>query len=607
MGGVGLNPLNSLDIVSEDKPVCCWWLNANPKIWKYEDLEPNEYAYYSLYNENGHKRRIFKYFLEAQRGDIVIGYEGYPVQKIIALGYVCQEHDNDNLYFRFPIILKNPLEYSYFKSFDELKNLESVRQPTGSLFAVSDFESKFLLERIIEFNPELAGLFNHVSRRYWTYSPGDDASLWEECFENNIMLLGWGDIGDLSEYSSREEIRQKIQMISDNDGSCKNSSLATWQFANHMKIGDIVFAKQGMSSIVGRGIVVGDYSYDGTRLDSFKHSRRVEWTHNGNWDISQNRVAQKTLTDVTENKDFICMVNRLLGVEDESAPHFKPYSKQDFLSEVYMDESSYDNLVSVLKIKKNIILQGAPGVGKTFAAKKLAYSLMGVVNDQRVSMVQFHQSYSYEDFIMGFRPTENGFELRSGAFYNFCKKAEEDRNNDYFFIIDEINRGNLSKIFGELFMLIENDKRNQKLQLLYSDEEFSVPDNLFIIGLMNTADRGLAMVDYALRRRFAFIDLKPAFDSDGFIKYQNDFGSEKFNRLITVVKALNDFIVHDDSLGDGFCIGHSYFCNLSLENVDTQGLAYIVNYEIAPLLKEYWFDEPAKVSEWTSKLRGAIK
>ncbi len=130
-------------------------------------------------------------------------------------------------------------------------------------------------------------------------------------------------------------------------------------------------------------------------------------------------------------------------------------------------------------------------MGKTFAAKRLAYSMMGVKDPNRVMMVQFHQSYSYEDFIMGFRPAENGFELKRGAFYNFCKRAEIDSEKEYFFIIDEINRGNMSKIFGELFMLIESDKRGVELQLLYSDEKFSVPRNVYIIGMMNTADVSL--------------------------------------------------------------------------------------------------------------------
>lgn len=191
----------------------------------------------------------------------------------------------------------------------------------------------------------------------------------------------------------------------------------------------------------------------------------------------------------------------------ETFPAFHAYSAEEFLEEVYMDSDSYDTLVELIRMKKNVILQGAPGVGKTFAAKRLAYSMMGCKDQDRVMMVQFHQSYTYEDFIEGFRPssTGSGFEIKKGSFYNFCKRAADDLDNEYFFIIDEINRGNLSKIFGELFMLIESDKRGDVLHLLYSDEKFFVPANIYLIGMMNTADRSLAMLDYALRRRFAFL------------------------------------------------------------------------------------------------------
>ena len=216
-------------------------------------------------------------------------------------------------------------------------------------------------------------------------------------------------------------------------------------------------------------------------------------------------------------------------------------------------------------------------------------------------------SDSYEDFIMGYRPTENGgFILKNGPFYNFCKKAENDSDNDYFFIIDEINRGNLSKIFGELFMLVEKDKRSKvKLQLLYSDEKFSVPKNIYIIGMMNTADRSLAMLDYALRRRFAFYDMKPGFDTEKFIEYRMNLNNPKFDKLISAVEMLNNAIENDDSLGEGFKIGHSYFCNI--KNLDNNRLSNIVEYELIPMLKEYWFDEPTKVKDWSNILRSAIK
>lgn len=326
-------------------------------------------------------------------------------------------------------------------------------------------------------------------------------------------------------------------------------------------------------------------------------------------DMTEELASDIFKKGVSENQNKRDSGSSALADDDveEATKNYPVYTAEDFLDEVFMPEEEYSRLVGILKTKKNIILQGTPGVGKTFAAKRLAYSVMGVKDIERVMMVQFHQSYSYEDFIMGFRPSTAGFELKKGAFYNFCKKAEIDSDNDYFFIIDEINRGNLSKIFGELFMLIENDKRGISLQLLYSDEKFAVPKNVYIIGMMNTADRSLAMLDYALRRRFAFFEIKPGFETDGFREYRMAIDNEKFNKLINCVENLNNAISADESLGDGFCIGHSYFCNLSAESIDDQSLSGIVEYELIPLLKEYWFDEPLKVKDWSNNLRSAIK
>ena len=294
-----------------------------------------------------------------------------------------------------------------------------------------------------------------------------------------------------------------------------------------------------------------------------------------------------------------------ISFEDKDLfPQSNIYTKEKFLQEVFITKEEYNKLVNLIKDKQNIILQGSAGVGKTYAAKRLAYSIIGEENKKQVKMIQFHQSYSYEDFIMGFRPSENeGFELKEGVFYRFCKEAEDDEDNKYFLIIDEINRGNISKIFGELFMLIENDKRGEELELLYKDELFSVPKNLYIIGLMNTADRSLAMLDYALRRRFAFYEMKPAFDSEQFKNYKNKLNNNKFNNLIETVKELNKGI--SEELGEGFCIGHSYFCNL--QTVTDDKLSQIIEYELIPLLKEYWFDDKDKVNDWDKKLRDSIK
>lgn len=258
----------------------------------------------------------------------------------------------------------------------------------------------------------------------------------------------------------------------------------------------------------------------------------------------------------------------------------------------------------LLMRKKNIILQGPPGVGKTFIARKLAYSIMREVRDANIEMVQFHQSYSYEDFIQGIRPTLKGnFDLKNGIFYSFCQRARANPEKPYFFIIDEINRGNLSKIFGELMMLIESDKREERyaIKLAYSDDDedrFYVPDNLYIIGTMNTADRSLAIVDYALRRRFAFISLIPDY-GENFHSFLREKGVSTIltEHICSSVQKVNAMIKGDINLGEGFQIGHSYFCTYRQGTPEANWWQEVLEFEIRPLLEEIWFDESSKVKE----------
>lgn len=444
---------------------------------------------------------------------------------------------------------------------------------------------------------------------YWMYTVFDDTS-WMECQQKEIMVLGMDDIGDYSQYDSKESLRQELISTYDNSTSRKNQALMAWNFANKLAINDVIFAKRS-NTLVGKGIVTGDYIFDDSRQE-YKNIRTVKWLQIGEWEHPGKSVA-KRLTDITPYTDYIEKLitiftpDELDDVDTQPEVDYPEYSSADFLSDVYMSEQDYETLVNVLKMKKNIILQGAPGVGKTFTAKRLAYSIIGSKNPDRVQMIQFHQSYSYEDFIEGYRPTENGFTIKKGSFYKFCKLAEDDDENDYFFIIDEINRGNLSKIFGELFMLIEKDKRGIELQLLYSDENFSVPPNVYIIGMMNTADRSLAMLDYALRRRFSFFTMKPGFNTIGFQTYQDSLKSDAFKKLISCTKQLNSKIAADISLGEGFCIGHSYFCGLTAKTATVQTLTSIIEYELIPLLKEYWFDEPEKIIDWSDRLRSTVK
>lgn len=420
-----------------------WWLNANPKIWSFSDIAVGEVQAYTLYNENGNKRRIFQNFLDAKAGDMIIGYESNPVKQIVAIGRVSAEQDGEKLFFEKVEGLTSPIDYATLRGCPELERMEYFQNPQGSLFKLTRGEFDFIFDLIREENP----------------------------------------------------------------------------------------------------------------------------------------AAQEASIDA--------------------------YTKSDFLDEVYMTEKRYENLVAVLRNKKNIILQGAPGVGKTFAAKRLAWSMMGEKDDSRIEFVQFHQNYSYEDFMMGYKPVEDGFELKYGIFYRFCQRAANQPDKEFFFIIDEINRGNMSKIFGELLMLIEKDYRGTKATLAYNGLSFSVPKNLYIIGMMNTADRSLAMIDYALRRRFSFFEVEPGFDSEGFIHYQNGLNNETLNELINKVKDLNREITLDKSLGKGFCIGHSYFCGRDV--CTEEWLHSIVDYDILPMLSEYWFDDANKLQRWENILQGVFQ
>ncbi len=595
--------------------------------------------------------------------------------------------------------------------------------------------------------PKQEGL-NNISfgKAYWMYSPGENASKWQECQEKGIMCIGWDELGDLSEYTSREDMRIEIKNSYPSDGSAKNDSLAVWQFSKEMKEGDIVFAKKGLLKIIGKGVVESGYIFDGSR-NEFMHVRKVRWTHVGEWETTE-KNAMKTLTNITKYKEYVNKLNLLIddakGMASEGEANYKAsdevdywwlfanpntwkidtfnvgdiqeytaynekgnkrqkfnyfkivkpgdqlicyetsptkkvkalceitrelheddgyevfnfiikekvayeipweklienevfkgsepyraatgslyhltkteydtiielirrkdyYTKANFLDKVFMTEDDYDRLESLLLRKNNLILQGAPGVGKTFAAKRLAYAIMGEKDENRVKIVQFHQNYSYEDFVMGYKPNENGgYDLKEGIFYQFCRKAAADKERKYFFIIDEINRGNLSKIFGELLMMIEKDYRDTPIEMSYADRRFAVPSNVYLIGMMNTADRSLAMIDYALRRRFSFYEMKPAFENSGFKEYVEEKQDPRLNNLVKALMELNKVIADDDSLGNGFCIGHSYLCNLE----GKYDLESIVEYDIVPMLREYWFDNDERFNNEARKLRNAIK
>lgn len=340
----------------------------------------------------------------------------------------------------------------------------------------------------------------------------------------------------------------------------------------------------------------------------------VHWNDVKNIPTLQNcevfRNNQGSLFKLTEDEyDIIREVIDNKNIITEKPSEIKKYKFSEDIDKPFINEQDFLKTVSLLKRKKNIILQGPPGVGKTFIARKIAYEILHEIKDANIEMVQFHQSYSYEDFIQGLRPTQNGgFDLKDGIFYTFCQKALAHPDRQFFFIIDEINRGNLSKIFGEMMMLIEADKRSEKfaLKMTYSEDQedrFYVPENIFIIGTMNTADRSLAIVDYALRRRFAFVTLQPDY-GENFRSFLTAKGlsPQMVEHICSSVTRVNSKIKEDINLGEGFLIGHSYFCNYQSVEDENSWWNDILSYELKPLLEEIWFDDLTKVVDAMKQL-----
>ena len=324
------------------------------------------------------------------------------------------------------------------------------------------------------------------------------------------------------------------------------------------------------------------------------------------------------LRDRLEAQGGVWWATRPKRVENGTDPD-PPYGLAQARQDLFLSADEIESLVKLLKRKRNLVLQGPPGTGKTYVAKRLAWLLTGERSTDRIEAVQFHQSYGYEDFVRGYRPTATGgFDLEDGPFLRFCDRARarEALERPHVLIIDEINRGNLSRIFGELLMLIEADKRDPDwaVRTAYArpdEPAFHVPANLHLVGTMNTADRSLALVDYALRRRFAFSTVEPAFGSQGFARHLADGGvPEPMRRRIrSRLEALNRQIRGHPQLGEGFEIGHSYFCRPPKGLADDAAwngwYTDVVRYEIEPLLREYWFDDAERARNALSALRAA--
>lgn len=534
--------------------------------------------------------------------------------------------------------------------------------------------------------------------KYWLYAPGENASKWEEFFNEGVMGLGWGELGNLKELGDKNQITKEIQIRYKTTSASYNNALANLDFRDTIQIGDIIIPKRGRKEYLGYGIVTSEYYYDDFSTE-YKSRRKVNWVKKGIWPEKTAGIVLKTLTDITKYRDYVEELRKLIGIEMEEQGTIRPIiikiplnqilygppgtgktyrlqneffekftvkesslSREQYLESIVADLSWWQVIsIAVLdlgeskvndihnhefvKFKENLsssktvrptiwgqlqshTVRECPNVNVVTRSEPLffnksedskwtidkvlleeyypeAVELLAISKSYRPSdditiknydFVTFHQSFSYEDFVEGIKPrledgeTEVAFEIKDGIFKKLCIKAEADSKNKYAIFIDEINRGNVSAIFGELITLIEDDKRlgstnELKVKLPYSKRELGVPSNLYIIGTMNTADRSVEALDTALRRRFSFSEIMPNPELLQEIEFNG------FN-LAEVLKTINERI--EVLLDRDHTIGHSYF--LKIRNGDVGSLKSVFKNNIFPLLQEYFYHDYEKIA-----------
>ncbi|MFH2067677.1 MAG: AAA family ATPase [Pseudomonadota bacterium] len=452
---------------------------------------------------------------------------------------------------------------------------------------------------------DLKKLMENGSIQFWTYAPGEKARLWNEFYEKGIMCIGGDKLGDLSDYNTKEEIQKKYQTIYRPTTQPKVKAQVYYDFVNKMKVGDVVFVKDGIKKMVGVGFVESEYFFDNERTE-YKNCRKARWIKNGLWETKDYNFPLKTLSDITR---FTSDVDRLISLVEKTNHSGPEDNKQNKIAQS-----------NIIKHPSNQILYGPPGTGKTYQTVNHALSIIEKMDltdlnssmskknrkeltekfkqykkKGQIEFITFHQNYAYEDFIQGLRPDVNSagnglsFEKKDGVFKKIADRALEEyksvkeKSKNYVLIIDEINRANISRVFGELITLIEEDKRygqvNEMEATLPSGDPFCIPPNLYIIGTMNTADKSIALLDIALRRRFEFIKVYPVTELVDK-QFRNLF--EKLNRQIRKEK------------GPDFQIGHAY---LMSKNGDIPDIKEVMNNKIIPLLYEYFMNDGNAVKD----------
>jgi hypothetical protein len=582
-------------------------------------------------------------------------------------------------------ILKNDL--ASLKQFDDFKG---GNQGTNFSATKEQFEAFLKLSQ------------EKTENSYWIYAPGENAFKWPEFFEAGIMALGWDQLGDLNSYASKEEIAQALREHDNTDGSKKNDALANYEFKEIMKVGNVILVKKGTQEFLGVGIVKSDYYFEKDAAD-YKSRRKVEWIKNGLWNDPVNKTVLKTLTNITQYKEYVAHLKSLIGIGEQTklnismkkdnpinkilygppgtgktytlkTDYFPIYttketalSKEQHFEEIVRDltwwqvvavaliqsgKSKVGNLLKHPWILQKAKLSNSNTVRPTlwgqlqshtidtcefvnvkakqqpFIFNKTEDSYWEILQDEvkeqspeiyelidsvenfnpnpdkeikRYVFTTFHQSFNYEDFIEGIKPVladeegngEVSYRIEDGIFKDLCKRAESDPENRYAIFIDEINRGNVSAIFGELITLIETDKRKgaehaMSATLPYSKKQFSVPSNVDIYGTMNTADRSVEALDTALRRRFSFEEMlpQPSLLKDKGENKSGKVGAIDIEKLLITINERIDALVDRDHT-----IGHAFFMNVdSLESLQNTFAKNVI-----PLLQEYFYGDYAKM------------
>ncbi|MCK8825246.1 McrB family protein [Fuchsiella alkaliacetigena] len=425
---------------------------------------------------------------------------------------------------------------------------------------------------------------------HYKIAPGDDAKYWEDCLENNYICIGWDKIGDLNNFVDYNEFKYKFQEIYEYDKSkATEKANEVWTFFS-LQPGDIVIANKGTNEVVGIGEVTDKgYSYNEDRKE-YKHTVGVEWKEDfeAKTISKQNYWAFKTVYEVSEDlyKEIV----------EEDQNNNEVTNKVIVKTFTNNEKKLFNRIDKNLHRKGNIILYGPPGTGKTYMTMRyLEWKEEDSDFKNQVEFCTFHPSFAYEDFIEGYKPYSEGgqpvFKLQDGIFKSLCKRAVEANNKDenFYLIIDEINRGDVPKIFGEMITLIEKDKRGMGLILSQSKEEFYVPDNVYIIATMNTSDKSIKMMDAALKRRFAFIECMPNYELIG--EEIEKLGLSPKDILIQLNKSLRRIEDREKQ------IGHAYFMKEDRQIETITELKEVYIYEIIPLISEYCFNDYRKMAE----------